>query len=101
MCNKNGAVTTNARIVLGVLIIKHHESLNDVSTIEAIAENSYMQYFLGLPSFKTEPLFAPSLFVEIHKRLGIDYWTEINEIIIKHNTPNKKDDDLPENLQLI
>jgi transposase, IS5 family len=95
MCNKNGAVTTDARVVLGDLIIKHHENLSDVDTIEAIAENIYMQYFLGLPSFKTEPVFAPSLFVEIRKRLGLDYWNEINEIIIKHNAPKKKDNDEP------
>jgi hypothetical protein len=98
MCNKNGAVTTDARIVLGALIIKHHENLSDVGTIEAIEENIYMQYFLGLPSFKTEPVFAPSLFVEIRKRLGLDYWNEINEIIITHNTPKKKDDDEPTDL---
>ena len=36
MCNKNGAATTDARIVLGALIIKHHENLSDVGTIEAI-----------------------------------------------------------------
>jgi hypothetical protein len=50
MCNKNGAVTTDARIVLGALIIKHHENLSDVGTIEAIEENIYMQYFLGFPA---------------------------------------------------
>jgi IS5 family transposase len=95
MCNKNGALTTDARIVLGALIIKHHENLSDVGTIEAIEENIYMQYFLGLPSFKTESVFAPSLFVEIRKRLGLDYWNEVNEIIIKHNAPKKKDRDEP------
>jgi hypothetical protein len=98
MCNKNGAVTTDARIVLGALIIKHYESLSDEGTIEAIKENIYMQCFIGLPSFKTESVFAPSLFVEIRKRLGLDYWREINEIIINHNAPKKKDDDEPTNL---
>ena len=38
------------------------------------------------------------MFVEIRKRLGLDYWNEINEIIIKHNTPKKKDDDEPTDL---
>lgn len=87
-----GASTIDARIVLGAVIIKHHESLSDEGTIEAIKENVYMQYFLGLPSFKTTAVFAPSLFVEIRKRLGLDYWNEINEIIIKHNTKKKSDD---------
>lgn len=85
---KMGAVIKDARIVLGALIIKHHEGLSDEGTIEAIKENIYMQSFLGLPSFKRDAVFAPSLFVEIRKRLGLDYWQEINEIIIKENQPS-------------
>jgi len=82
------AVIKDARIVLGALIIKNHEGLSDEGTIEAIKENIYMQSFLGLPSFKRDAVFAPSLFVEIRKRLGLDYWQEINEIIIKENQPS-------------
>ena len=83
---------------MGAIIIKHHETLSDEGTIDAIKENIYMQYFLGLPSFKKTAVFAPSLFVEIKKRLGLDYWREINDIIVEHNLPDKKDDDeLPEN----
>lgn len=100
MDKKMGAGTIDARIVLGALIIKHHEDLSDEGTIENIRENLYMQYFLGLPSFKREAVFSPTLFVEIRKRLGLDYWQEINEIIIKHNAPKNKNDlksDGPEN----
>src|ERR1035437_1008483 len=87
-----GAGTIDARIVLGALIIKHHEELSDEGTIDSIKENLYMQYFLGLSSFKKDAVFSSSLFVEIRKRLGLDYWQEINEIIIKHNEPNKNKD---------
>ena len=98
MSSGMGAGTTDARIVLGAIIIKHYETLSDEGTIDAIKENIYMQYFLGLPSFKKTAVFAPSLFVEIRKRLGLDYWNEINDIIVKQNLPNKRDDeDLPEN----
>jgi transposase, IS5 family len=98
MSSVMGASSIEARIILGALIIKHHETLSDEGTIEAIQENIYMQYFLGLPSFKKTAVFAPSLFVEIRKRLGLDYWNEINAIIIQHNLPKKKDDqDLPNN----
>lgn len=92
MASTMGAGALDARIVLGAIIIKHHENLSDEGCIEAIQENLYMQYFLGLPSFKKEKVFAPSLFVEIRKRLGLDYWQAINEIIIKHNSPTKKGD---------
>ena len=90
MDKKMGAGSIDARIILGALIIKHHEELSDEGTIENIKENIYMQYFLGLPSFKREAVFAPTLFVEIRKRLGLDYWQEINNLIIMHNTPRKE-----------
>jgi hypothetical protein len=93
MNQTKGAGSIDARIVLGALIIKHHEELSDEGTIDSIKENLYMQYFLGLASFKRDSVFAPSLFVEIRKRLGLDYWQEINEIIIKHNEPMQKKDD--------
>lgn len=92
MDKKMGAGAIDARIVLGALIIKHHEVLSDEGTIEHIRENLYMQYFLGLPSFKRESVFSATLFVEIRKRLGLDYWQEINDIIIKHNSPENKND---------
>lgn len=92
MDKKMGAGTIDARVVLGALIIKHHEELSDEGTIDSIKENLYMQYFLGLSSFKRDSVFAPSLFVEIRKRLGLDYWQEINDIIVKHNTPKNKND---------
>lgn len=91
-----GAGALEARIILGAVIIKHHENLSDEGTIEAIQENLYMQYFLGLPTFSKEKIFAPSLFVEIRKRLGTSYWQDINEVIIAHNT-KKEDDDLDGN----
>ena len=36
------------RLVLGALIIKHKEKLDDRGVIEAIQENVYMQFFVGL-----------------------------------------------------
>jgi hypothetical protein len=90
MDKKMGAGTIDARIVLGAVIIKHHEGLSDEGTIDNIKENLYMQYFLGLSSFKRDAVFAPSLFVEIRKRLGTDFWQEINDTIIEHNKPEEK-----------
>jgi hypothetical protein len=43
-----GAKGVNARIVIGAIIIKHIEAKDDRGTIEAIKENPYMQFFLGL-----------------------------------------------------
>ena len=71
------------RMVLGALIIKHIEKLDDRGVIASIQENIYMQYFVGLKGFQTEPIFDPSLFVEIRKRIGAEDFDELNVNLIK------------------
>ena len=77
-----GAKGVDARIVIEALIIKHIEVKYDRGTIEAIKENSYMQYFLGFDHFSSDSVFDPSLFVHIRKRLGNDDFDKMNQIII-------------------
>lgn len=77
-----GAKGIDARVVIGALIIKHVERKDDRGTIEMIAENPYMQYFLGFDHFSSVPVFDPSLFVHIRKRLGNENFDKMNEIII-------------------
>lgn len=81
--NTNGAKGIDSRVVIGAVIIKHMEGLDDRGTIQAIQENPYMQYFLGLSNFTDKPVFTPSLFVSIRKRLGIEQFEEMNRSIIK------------------
>ena len=50
------------------------EGLSDEKTIQAIQENPYMQYLLGLPKFTEKPVFVPELFVQIHKRLDHEFF---------------------------
>ena len=57
-------------------------------TGEEITENPYLQYFIGLPAYQTEPLFVPSLLVEFGKRLSADVFAGINEMIIDFNNPD-------------
>ena len=83
MKNDSGAKSIDSRVVIGAVIIKHMEGLDDRGTIQAIQENPYMQYFLGLSNFTSKPVFAPSLFVSIRKRLGIEQFEEMNRSIIK------------------
>lgn len=78
-----GADGINPRVAIGALVIKHMCNLSDRETIQQIQENLYMQYFVGLPGFTDEPLFDPSVFVDIRKRLGIEQINEINERIMK------------------
>lgn len=65
-----GAGNKPARMIIGAVIIKHKLSLSDEETIQMIQENPYMQYFVGLGEFTDKPIFDPSLFVTIRKRIG-------------------------------
>ncbi len=94
-----GAKAIEARVVIGALIIKHIESKDDRGTIDMIAENPYMQYFLGFDHFSSEPIFDPSLFVYIRKRLGNEDFDKMNQILIAKalNLNEIKDKKIDEN----
>src|SRR5699024_11897045 len=47
-----GARATDPRQVIGTFIIKHKLGLCDEETLLSIAENPYMQFFLGLTTFQ-------------------------------------------------
>ena len=64
----NGAGNKPARMVVGALIVKHVEKLSDEKTIQAIQENPYMQYLLGLEKFTEKPVFVPELLVLVRQR---------------------------------
>ena len=72
-----GAGNKPARLILGAMIIKHKLCLSDIETIELIRENPYMQYMCGLSEFTDKPIFDPSLFVTIRKRISEE---ELNEM---------------------
>ncbi len=91
MSKDQGAPCRDARMVIGAMIIKHKLNLSDEETVRQIQENPYMQYFLGFTGFTEEPVFVPSLFVEIRKRLGADKFDEMNkEIMDKAFSGDKK-----------
>ncbi len=84
MMNKGfGRPGVSPRTVLGALIIKHKEKLDDRGVILAIQENIYMQYFVGLKEFTIEPVFDPSLFVQIRKRVGRKVFDSLNADLIR------------------
>ena len=82
MSQKMGRNGIHPRIIIGAVIIKHMKSLSDEETIEEIRENSYMQYFLGLPEYTYKQVFTPSLFVSIRKRLGEKEFSALMDKII-------------------
>lgn len=78
-----GAGNKPARMIIGACIIKHKFNLSDEETIEMIRENPYMQYFCGLTEFTNIPIFDPSLFVTIRKRITIEEINEITNALLK------------------
>lgn len=60
-------------------------NLSDEETILAIQENPYMQYMLGLSEYTEAPVFDPSLFVTIRKRLQISDLNGFTDALLKLN----------------
>jgi len=77
-----GAGAVNPRWVIGAFIIKHKLRLSDQETLLSISENPYMQFFVGLETFRPAQLFSPTLFVELRKRLGEDTFDEFSRTLI-------------------
>lgn len=99
-----GAPAVNPRWMIGALVIKHKLNLTDEQTLQAISENPYMQFFLGLEVFHPEPLFSESLLSEVRGRLPRESIEAFNELIIRGShpdlagkTPPAEDSESPEN----
>ncbi len=70
LSDTQGRPTKDARLVIGAVIVKHKLCLSDRETVAQVQENPYLQYFVGLSGYQKQVPFAPSLFVEIRKRMG-------------------------------
>ena len=95
-----GANGINPRVAIGAIFIKHMCDLSDREAVQQIQENVYMQYFIGYSGFSYEPVFDPSLFVDLRKRFGADQINEINETImglVSEEAKDKKEDSPPNN----
>ncbi|NAS20047.1 IS5/IS1182 family transposase, partial [Clostridium butyricum] len=79
----NGRPSKPFRIVLGSLIIKQKLNCSDRETVSAIAENPYLQYFIGLKEFQQSAPFGASSMVEFRKRISDEMIIEMNEIILE------------------
>jgi len=78
-----GRKSVDIRTLIAALIIKHKLKLDDRGTVDMIQENIYLQYFCGLPGFTTQPVFDPSLFVDIRMSLGSEAFDKFNLLIIE------------------
>lgn len=90
--DKVGASNRPGCMVIAALIIKHKLSLSDEETILTIQENPYMQYMCGLTEYSDQPIFDPSLFTTIRKRITIE---DVNALTLElaKKAQQKKDKD--------
>lgn len=85
-----------ARMAIGSLIIKEKFGLSDIETVEMIAENPYMQYFIGLESFSKKAPMEASLLTWFRKRISPEMLSEINDYIIGRKVIEEKKKDPPD-----
>jgi len=105
--NKAGCPAKSARLALGSLIIKERLGTTDRETVLQIAENPYLQYFLGFSEYKDEVPFDHSLMTHFRKRFNKNTLAQINESIVrsafgsdeqpKDKTSADNDDEKPSN----
>ena len=67
--------------------------LSDRATVKAIQENPYLQYFLGVSKYTSDPLFDPSMMTLFRKRLDLDAMKEITDQIIEFEKKTSTSDD--------
>lgn len=72
-----GRPALDGRLVIGILLLKHMTGASDEAIVELVNENPYMQLFCWLEQFSTEPLLDSSSLSKIRKRLGSEYFAEL------------------------
>ncbi len=83
-----GNVAKPFRMALGALIIQTKFQYSDRELVEQIAENPYLQYFIGLPGYQEDAPFDASTLVLFRKRISAEMLMEVNEYFLAH-----RDDD--------
>ncbi len=80
---QTGCPAKPARVALGALIIKERLGTTDRETVLQIAENPYLQYFLGFHEYKDDVPFDHTLMTHFRKRFTKEMLAEINEAIVR------------------
>lgn len=78
------------RMALGALIIQKKKNLSDRALIKEIAENPYLQYFIGVTSFSKVCPFSATSLVYFRKRLDVNLLQEINDLYLNDAQPTSE-----------
>nr|WP_300851295.1 IS5 family transposase [uncultured Acetatifactor sp.] len=84
-----GNVAKPLRMALGSLIIQTKFQYSDRELVEQIAENPYLQYFIGLPGYQEQAPFDASTLVLFRKRITMKMVMEANESVLSRKDDRK------------
>ena len=74
----------DARLVIGLLLLKHMTGTSDREIVQLVCENPYMQAFCGFDNFDVGKHVNPSTLTNVRKRLGDKRFKELEELTYKH-----------------
>jgi hypothetical protein len=89
----NGAPAHPARLALGSLIIKQVLDCSDEELCLQVAENPYLQFFIGQKGFSESCPFGASTLVAFRKRFSDTEIARINEKMLADAKGRKRDSD--------
>lgn len=90
--SQTGRPAKPLRMALGSLIIQKRKNLSDRALMKEIAENPYLQYFIGLEKYEQKEPFRATSLVAFRKRFNSDFLMEANELYLSgaESTPEHK-----------
>ncbi len=81
-----GQPAESLRAALGSQIIKEKYQFSDEVTVEHIAMNPYLQYFIGLTEYRQTAPFDPSMLSRFRQRLTPEMLQDVNDVITGRKT---------------
>ena len=81
-----GQPACSLRQALGSQIIKEKYQFSDEMTVDHIAMNPYLQYFIGLTEYRQTAPFDPSMMSRFRQRLTPKMLQDVNDVITGRKT---------------
>lgn len=92
--SKKGQRAIDSRMALGALLIKPaYKGISDEDLTREIAMNPYLQYFLGLHSYRYECPFDASMMTRFRQRITPEMVAWVNDQVIGRKTEESKESD--------
>lgn len=74
-----GRPALDGRLVLGALLLRHMRDVSDEEIELQIQESPYLQAFCGFETFQTKKLFDESSLSRLRKRIGAEFFKELEQ----------------------